>query len=250
MVNTYDVIQLDKPIPEGMEITIDELLEAICDVRFQRIGKPVGIIKILEGIAESISDTWEELSEQYLLNHISPTSFTYINKPLIVPFASEIDHVYESNNATPDSPMNEIENLIVFDYGNEEPASLSRRKYGPLKEYGSRLRFYFQNGDQQWPVKARRREYIVTFKTYAHSRILASLYTKALDYYFEIKKEVLLGLGVQHHHVQHISHTMKDNKTGMLYRELQLYMRAEEWFMGEAMPMINEISMNWYQWKS
>lgn len=241
--NEFDVIRLDIPVEDPADL--QDVLDAIGEARIQKIGKPLGIIRTLEELGQKISEEWKVV-DQYMLHHMSPTSYYFSNKPKVVPFATEINHVYEADNATPDSPMNEIGDLICFDFMNEEPGSLSRRKFGPNKEIGARLRFYIETADKiQYPVSAKSKERRIMFKSYAHSRKRATLLAKGLDHYFETRKDSLLGLGIQHHHVENISQLKRDTGSGMLYREVMLYIRGEEWFIGKGAPVIKSVKMDW-----
>ena len=257
--NWPDVIKLDIPVEDPADL--ETIAKALADERFQTIGKPLGIIETLERLAKDIEEQWETLLKQYMLKELTATSYIYsraATSPQVSPFAADINQVYEPDNVTPDSPMAEIDPTICFDVETETPASLSRRMFGPNKEIGSRFRFYVQVPRQhptledqivikQFPVSARRKEHIILFKTYAHSGKEATLMAKGLDYYFELRREFLLGVGVQHHHVTESLNLIKeDSRTKMKYRELRLYMRLEEWFIGEEVPVISSpIYMEW-----
>jgi len=57
----------------------------------------------------------------------------------------------------------------------------------------------------------------------------------------------LLALGIQHHRViETMGNIKQDSVTKMYYREMQVYMKYEEWFVGEQIPIISKIDMEWF----
>jgi len=255
--NVYDVIKLDQPVQDPAEL--DELLTSIAEAKFQRNGKFKGIVEFMKSLAESIESEWENVSRKYYLQNLNPSQFyaTFMRKdddgndiylaPKVLPFEADIDHVLESEDITPDSPMNEIEKFILFDITRNSPASLTRRAFGTRKELSPRFRFWIQMEDIQYPVLAQRKEFIITFKTFAHSTEEAYLMSEALEYYLNIKKEILYEFGAQKFYtIGTDKSTSTEKATKMPYREFDFYLRAEQWYIGEGAHIIDKIDMDWY----
>ena len=251
-----EVIYLD--IPSTSQAELSDLLYAETEKRNQRNGKFNGIVDFLKKLAGSIESNWEDVTKNFYLANLSASQVMYgfmmknaqgeyiMIPPNVIPFKADINHIYESRDITQDSPMNEIENFILFDIINNSPASLSRRPFGPRKELAPRLRFYIQTNDFQYPVSAKRKEFIIRFKAYAHSTEEAQLLIEGLEYFFDIKKEILYGLGAQKFYVMPSSIPTKEDKTtNMAVRQLDLYLRSEQWYIGEGAVTITSIEMDW-----
>jgi len=249
MISPYDIIHLDESFYSDTplsELQLRELIRKETEKRFQRNGVYNGIVSFMEELGAQIEFDWETMYQNYYLNNMSASSYIQIDQPNVYPFHSEINHILESKSVSDDSPMAEVEESIVFDVSTDMPASLSRRAFGGRQELTPRLRFWVQTNSKQYPMMAKRKEYVITFKTYAQTAKVSHLMANALEYYIDTRKEVLFALGAQKFYVMGSNkNTEIDKKTEMAVREMRMYLRTEEWYVGEGVPIIDKISMEW-----
>lgn len=260
MIGNVDVIHLDRPVEDPAELLA--LIQADTELFFQTNGQPIGIVKFLEELTLQMSKDWEQMFQYYLLNNLTGTQYFYsqgatregdqneapvkIKAPVFYPVEADINNVYKDDNTTVDSPSHELDDMVVYDVVEDRPASLSRKAFGLRKEVAPRLRFYVETNRRQFPVLAKRKEYVVQFKCYSRSGKVAFLNRNALEYYLDTRKEVLYQLGAQKFYVMGDSDgTKKDPDNKMKYRTLNLYLRLEEWYIGQDAPIIEKITIDW-----
>jgi hypothetical protein len=260
MIGNPNVIHLDRPVEDPAELLA--LIQADTELLFQTLGPPIGIIKFLEELTRNMSNDWEGMFQTYLLNNLTATQYMYsqgavkegdentpdakLKAPVFYPMEADINNVYKSDNATDDSPSNELADCILYDVIEDRPASLSRKPFGLRKEVAPRLRFYVETNRRQFPVLAKRKEYVVQFKCFSRSGKMAFLNRNALEYYIDTKKEILFGLGGQKFYVMGDSEgTKKDPAIKMKYRTMYMYLRLEEWYVGQDAPIIEKIDIDW-----
>lgn len=243
--NEYDIIRLGVPIDDKEER--NELYDALAGARFQRIGKPIGIVKILEEVGKDVCEEWASLVHQYMLTNVSGTSYFYLKKtPRFYPMTADINQTLEANNVTTDSSFSEADIAFAYDIETGKPGTLTKRAFGPNKENAPRFRFFISTDKYQYKVSAQRKEWEIHYKAYAQTGKIATLMVQGLEYYFNTRREKLLDLGVQHHYVMETMGAIEqDDKTGMFYRRQKVYMKTEEWFIGDKKPVISSIDMDW-----
>ncbi|OYT15275.1 MAG: hypothetical protein B7C24_13915 [Bacteroidetes bacterium 4572_77] len=261
-----DTIYIDAPSGTPLNDIIN-LANKQIDDKHQRNGKSLNIISYLEQIGEHITEVWQDLSKDYYLSTMSATSYLYTDninsatndlqkKVVVYPFHANIDHLYENNNNTPDSPVSELEQCITYNIEENRPASLSTVPFGPKKELTPRLRYWIQTTGNindtnqmvklQYPVLAQRKEYIVRYHVYANTSKMAQMMYSALEYYFNIHREKLYDLGMQQFYVMGSSAKISiDSVSKMHTTFIDTYHRLEEWYTGKPVSVISEIGLNW-----
>lgn len=260
MIPNVDVIRLDRPVEDPAELLA--LIQADTELLFQTNGKPIGIIKYMEELTKQMSSDWERMFQQYLLNNLTATQYLYsqgatregdsqnpnqkVKGPVFYPMEADINNVYKTDNLTPDSPAHELDDCILYDVVEDRPGSLSRKAFGLRKQLAPRIRFYVEANRRQFPVLAKPKEYVVQFRCYSRSGKMAYLNRNALEYYIDTRKEVLFELGGQKFFVMGDAEgTKTDPVLKMKYRTLFMYLRLEEWYVGQDAPIIEKINIDW-----
>jgi len=165
--NEANILHLDFPISDPDELK--QFIDQISNLKNQRIGFPVGIIKALELTSKHMCENWSRITHQYMLQNLSATSYFYTEIPDFHPLTADINHVYEGDIPTSDSPMSQANMAIAYDISKNMPGTLTRRAFGPNKEVGPRIRYYIETRNFQYPVSSQRKETIIEYRTYAHS---------------------------------------------------------------------------------
>lgn len=239
------IVYLDKPIPEPFGL--DALFEAIGESGIQTNGKPIGIVKFLEELCRRIESEWESVCKPYLLRNMTATQYLYSRKFSISPFEADINQKWEDHgSSSPDAPWNNIGSTVCCDVIRDSGASLSRVAWGGRKEVAPRLRLNVWVNGKLYQLFAHRKEYLIEFKCYAHSSKEAFLLKEALNHWFQIRQEVLYELGAQKFFVDlSNSGSFSDKRTHMYGRVLRLYLRLEDWYLGEPAVPITKIGIEW-----
>lgn len=240
-----NIIYLNQIVKEP--VTLDALYEASTELYFQTNGRPIGIVRFMEGLAESIKEEWEERLKGYFIENMTATQYFYKVPVEVFPFEADVNRKWEdfkSGNA--DAPWNNLPGVIVFDTIRDGGASLTRVAWGGRKELSPRLRMYINANDKIFPLYAQRKEYLLDFKCYGHTSKEAMIMKEALHKWFQIRQEVLYHLGAQKFFVDVTNSKMEiDNRTGLYSKSLRLYLRLEDWYLGKESSPITKVSLEW-----
>lgn len=245
MPTQASVVYLTSPIEPPY--TLDKIFEALGETDIQLNGKPIGIVKFLEELCLQIKKEWEIFAKPYLLRNLTPTQYLYSRGIEISPFESDINQKWEDHGSeSADAPWNKIGSLITCDVIREGGASLSRVPWGGKKELTPRLRVNLSIKNQIYQLFAQRKEYSVEFKCYAHSSKESMLLKEVMNQWFQSRQEVLYALGAQKFFVDSSTEgTTIDKRTSMYCRNIKLYLRLEDWYLGEPAPAISSVGIEW-----
>lgn len=227
--------------------TLDQLYDALAEGGHQVNGKPVGIVKYLENLCLSIKTEWESVLKPYFIRNLTATQYLYSRGIEVYPFEADINHIWEDKGtSTPDAPWNKIGSMICCDVSKDGGASLTRTAWGGRKELTPRLRLNVQVLGKIYQLFAHRKEYLITFNCYAHSSKEAYLLKEGLNHWFQTRQEVMYQHGAQKFFVDLSPVPVGfDKRTSMYGRTLKLYLRLEDWYLGQPAPPINEVGIEW-----
>lgn len=227
--------------------TLDKIFDAIGETDIQLNGKPLGIVKFLEELCAQIEKEWETFAKPYLLRNMTATQYLYSRGMDMSPFEADINQKWEDHKETsPDAPWNKIGSLICCDVIREGGASLSRVAWGGRKELTPRLRLNLSINNQIYQLFAQRKEYSVEFKCYAHTSKESMLLKEVLNHWFQVRQEVPYSFGAQKFFVDSSNQgTTVDKRTSMYCRNIKLYLRLEDWYLGEPAPAISSVGIEW-----
>lgn len=239
------IVYLDQILTEPF--TLEDLFNALGQADIQTNGKPVGIIKFLEGLCLSIAAEWETILKPYFLRNLTATQYLYSRGIEVSPFEADIDRKWEDiTQATPDAPWNKIGSLITADVVKDGGASLSRVPWGGRKELSPRLRLNASINNKIYQLFAHRKEYLIKFNCYAHTSKECMILKEGLNHWFQTRQEILYTLGAQKFFVDLTPTGITiDKRTSMYCRSLVLYLRLEDWYLGEPAPPITSVGIEW-----
>lgn len=242
-----NVIYLDRIV--GPDVRPEEVFRALSEYGYQVNGPPLGIVKFIEEVSKAVEQNWLEVGRDYLETNLTATQYVYFEKPpKVYPFETDLNLIYERwERETPDSPMNRFLPIITVDLASESPASLSRRPWGPRRELTPRLRFMVGIEDKIYPVLAQRKEYIIRFSCYGSNSKEALLVKEVLEKFFHTKREILFSLGMQQGYVESVGvgTRLEQFKTKAAVRILDFYVRLEDWYIGDGLPAIGDVTIEW-----